>query len=167
MLQPGRSWVWFPLMSLDFFCWPNYSIRTMALGSTQPLTEMSTRNLPGSKGWQAHKADNLTTICERTVYKMWEPRRLTALWTSMACYGDSFTFYLSEKYSKMKAWGQILKSSYAKNHKHSLKNKRNSIIFTKLYALLSEKNLLEDMSCRMYEHGMILVSFFILGAEYR
>jgi hypothetical protein len=24
--------------------------RTMALGSTQPLTEMSTRNLPGSKG---------------------------------------------------------------------------------------------------------------------
>jgi hypothetical protein len=28
----------------------NPSSRTMALGSTQPLTEMSTRNLPGSKG---------------------------------------------------------------------------------------------------------------------
>jgi hypothetical protein len=26
---------------------PNPSSRTMALGSTQPLTEMSTRNLPG------------------------------------------------------------------------------------------------------------------------
>jgi hypothetical protein len=26
---------------------------TTALGSTQPLTEMSTRNLPGGKGWLA------------------------------------------------------------------------------------------------------------------
>jgi hypothetical protein len=34
----------------------------MALGSTQPLTEMSTRNLPGGKGWAARKADNLTAI---------------------------------------------------------------------------------------------------------
>jgi hypothetical protein len=32
----------------------------MALGSTQPLTEMSTRNLPGGKGWPARKA-KLTT----------------------------------------------------------------------------------------------------------
>jgi hypothetical protein len=30
-----------------FFNWPNPPSRTMALGSTQPLTEMSTRNLPG------------------------------------------------------------------------------------------------------------------------
>jgi hypothetical protein len=28
---------------------PNPSSRTVALGSTQPLTEMSTRNLPGGK----------------------------------------------------------------------------------------------------------------------
>jgi hypothetical protein len=39
----------------------------MALGSTQPLTEMSTRNLPGVKGQPAHKADNLTAICEQIV----------------------------------------------------------------------------------------------------
>jgi hypothetical protein len=31
----------------------------MALGSTQPLTEMSTRNIPGSKGRPAREADNL------------------------------------------------------------------------------------------------------------
>jgi hypothetical protein len=37
---------------------------------------------------------NLTAICELTVYKMWEPRRLTTLWASTACYRDSFTFYL-------------------------------------------------------------------------
>jgi hypothetical protein len=24
---------------------------------------------------------------------MWEPRRLTTLWASMACYRDSFTFF--------------------------------------------------------------------------
>jgi hypothetical protein len=32
----------------------------MALGLIQPLTEMSTRNLPGGKGRPARKADNFT-----------------------------------------------------------------------------------------------------------
>jgi hypothetical protein len=44
------------------FNWPNPSSRTMALGSTKPLTEMSTKNLPGAKGQPALKADNLTAI---------------------------------------------------------------------------------------------------------
>jgi hypothetical protein len=39
----------------------------MAPGSTQPLTEMSTRNLPGDKGRPALEADNLTAICEQIV----------------------------------------------------------------------------------------------------
>jgi hypothetical protein len=39
----------------------------MALRSTQPLTEMSTRNLPGGKGRPARKADNLTAPCEPIV----------------------------------------------------------------------------------------------------
>jgi hypothetical protein len=34
-----------------------------ALGSTQPLTEMSTRNFPGSQGRPARKANNLAAIC--------------------------------------------------------------------------------------------------------
>jgi hypothetical protein len=38
---------------------------TTALGLTQSLTEMSTRNLPGGKGWLSCKADNLTTIVSR------------------------------------------------------------------------------------------------------
>jgi hypothetical protein len=62
----------------------------MALGSTQPLTVMSTRNLPWGKGRPARKADNLTTIYEPTVYEMWDPRRLTALLAFRACYKDSF-----------------------------------------------------------------------------
>jgi hypothetical protein len=52
---------------IALFFSPNSSSRTMALGSTQLLKEMSTRNLPGGKGWLARKADNLTTICEPIV----------------------------------------------------------------------------------------------------
>jgi hypothetical protein len=63
----------------------------MALGSTQPLAEISTRNLPGVKGRPARKADNLTAICEPIVQEIWKPRRLTTLWVSMACYRNSFT----------------------------------------------------------------------------
>jgi hypothetical protein len=58
----------------------------MALGSTQPLTETSTRNLPGGKGRPARKAGNLTSI--------WEPRRLTIPWVTTACYRDGVTLYL-------------------------------------------------------------------------
>jgi hypothetical protein len=48
-----------------YFNWPYPSSCTMALGSTQPLREMSTRNHSGSKGQlPACKADNLTAICE-------------------------------------------------------------------------------------------------------
>jgi hypothetical protein len=39
----------------------------MALGLTEPLTEMSTRNLPGAKGRPVRKADNLTAICKPIV----------------------------------------------------------------------------------------------------
>jgi hypothetical protein len=39
----------------------------MALELTQPLTEMSTSDLPGGKGRPARKADNFTAICESIV----------------------------------------------------------------------------------------------------
>jgi hypothetical protein len=77
---------------IGFFNWPNPSSCTMALGSTQPLTEFSTRNLPGVKGSRAREVDNLTAICEPIVYKMREPRRLTTLWAFTGCYRDSFSF---------------------------------------------------------------------------
>jgi hypothetical protein len=70
----------------------------MALGSSQPLTEMSTRNLPGGKGRPARKVDNITAISETVVWKMWEPRRLTTLWASTACYRDGFTFIYNQSF---------------------------------------------------------------------
>jgi hypothetical protein len=48
----------------------------MALWSTQPLTEMSTMNVPGGIG---RGAENLTAMCEPIVQIMWELRRLTTL----------------------------------------------------------------------------------------
>jgi hypothetical protein len=45
----------------------NPSSSTMALESTQLLTQMSTRNLPGDKERPARKADNFTAICEPIV----------------------------------------------------------------------------------------------------
>jgi hypothetical protein len=41
----------------------------MALGSIQPLTEMSTRNLHGGKKKPALRADNLDAMCEPNVWK--------------------------------------------------------------------------------------------------
>jgi hypothetical protein len=91
MLQTGRSRFRFPMRSLDCH---NPSSRTMALGSTQPLTEMSIRNLPAGEGRPEREAEGLIAICRLIVYKMWDPRRLTTLWAFTACCRDSFTFTL-------------------------------------------------------------------------
>jgi hypothetical protein len=84
MLQAGRLRLRFPMRSLDF----SINIITMTPGSTQPLTQMSTRNLSGVKGRPTRKTDYLTAICEPTVKRMWEPRCLTNLWASTACYRE-------------------------------------------------------------------------------
>jgi hypothetical protein len=52
---------------IGFFNLPNPYNGSMTLGSTQPLTEMSTRNLSGGGGRPAHKADNLTALYEPIV----------------------------------------------------------------------------------------------------
>jgi hypothetical protein len=56
------------------FSLPNSSSSTMALGFTQPLTEMNTRYLPRGKAPPARKADNLTAICEPTVSQPYRPQ---------------------------------------------------------------------------------------------
>jgi hypothetical protein len=70
------SWVRHYASSLNvvgFFPFSIDLILAMALRSTQPLTEMSTRNIPGDKGRLVRKADSLTAICKPNVYIMWEP----------------------------------------------------------------------------------------------
>jgi hypothetical protein len=63
MPQAGRLSVRIP-NEVDFFNLSNPSSRAMALGSTQPLTEMSTRNFSRGKKRPAGRADNFAVICE-------------------------------------------------------------------------------------------------------
>jgi hypothetical protein len=80
LLPVGRSRV--PDEVAGFFNWPNPSRRTMTLGYTQPLTEMSSRNLPVVKGDRSvRKADrHLWADC------------LENVGASTACWRVSFTF---------------------------------------------------------------------------
>jgi hypothetical protein len=54
-------------MRWTFFNLFNPSSRTMTLGLTQPLTEMSKGIFLGDKGRPARKAGNFTAICEPIV----------------------------------------------------------------------------------------------------
>jgi hypothetical protein len=93
MLQARRSRIWFPMRLLDFFNLPNSSSSSMALGSTHPLTEMSTRNIfrvkgASASGWQPHRrlwVDFLENVGASTS---------TILRASTACYRGSFTFFM-------------------------------------------------------------------------
>jgi hypothetical protein len=68
MLQAGRSPIRVP-DEVDLFNWRNHSSRAMAVGSAQPLIEMSTRNLPGGKKRPARRGDNTAAIYEPNVWK--------------------------------------------------------------------------------------------------
>jgi hypothetical protein len=64
------------------FHWHNPFGRTMALGSTQSLTEMSTRNISWGKRWPVRRADNLTTLMYRLSRNLgastsWNPKGLS------------------------------------------------------------------------------------------
>jgi hypothetical protein len=47
----------------------------------------------GSRARPVCKADNICAIYEPNVYKLWDPKHLTTLQASTACYGDSFTLW--------------------------------------------------------------------------
>jgi hypothetical protein len=57
----------------------------MVLGSTQPLVEMSTRNISWEKRRPVREFDNLTM-------KIWEPKPPGTLWATPGLYRDCFTY---------------------------------------------------------------------------
>ena len=64
------------------FHWHNPSGRTVALDSTQPLTEVSTRSTPEGLRRPVRRADNLTTFIYRLSWNMgastsWNPQGLS------------------------------------------------------------------------------------------
>jgi hypothetical protein len=64
----------------------------MALGSTQPLVKMSTRNIPWGKSGRCVR---LTTSLPSRVecHEIWEPKPPGTLWATPGLLRDSFTFY--------------------------------------------------------------------------
>jgi hypothetical protein len=92
MLYAQRSWVRFPVILLDF------SIYLILPAALWPCARLSfwQKWVPGifrggDKEQPAHKAHNLTAICEPIFKKMWEPRRLTILWASLHGDGSSYS----------------------------------------------------------------------------
>jgi hypothetical protein len=85
MLLPRRSPIQVP-DEVDLFNLPNASNRIITLRSSQPLTEMSIRNLPGGKKRPACKADELVAVCEPNVWKC-GTLNLPTLKASTACTG--------------------------------------------------------------------------------
>jgi len=63
----------------------------MALGLTQPLLKMSTRNIPGGKG---DRCVRLTTSppSRAECHKIWEPKPSGTLWATLGLLRDTFTF---------------------------------------------------------------------------
>jgi hypothetical protein len=62
----------------------------MALGSTQPLVKMSTRNVPGGKGGWCVRLTLTPSRAE--CHEMWEPKLPGTLWATPGLLRDCFTF---------------------------------------------------------------------------
>jgi hypothetical protein len=94
MLQTGRPLVRIP-DEVNFFNVSNPYRRTMALGSTQPLTEMSTRNLPGGKKRPARRTHNLAAIYETMSENVGASTSRSPKGLHGLCRGNFTFFYLT------------------------------------------------------------------------
>ena len=74
----------------------NPSGRIVALGSTQPLTEMSTRNISwGGKGGRCVRMTNLPPSCAECL-EMWETHPPGILWVCPGLYSNCVTLLVGD-----------------------------------------------------------------------
>jgi hypothetical protein len=90
--QAGKSRVRFPMVSLEIFT-DNPSGRTMALGSTQPLTEISARNISWERG-KGRRCVGLTNLplSYADCLEIWGPQPPENLRACPDLYRDCITF---------------------------------------------------------------------------
>ena len=62
----------------------------MALGSTQLLVKMSTRNILGGKGGRCVRLTSPPSRAE--CHEIWEPKPPATLWATPGLFCDTFTF---------------------------------------------------------------------------
>ena len=86
---------------IEIFHWRNPSVRTMSQESTQPRTEMRTRNVySGGEGNWCALLTNLPPSCADCL-KIWEPQPPGTLRVCPSLYKDCFTFTsVYENYSE-------------------------------------------------------------------
>jgi hypothetical protein len=100
------------------FHWHNSSGRTMALGSNQPLTEMSIRNISWGKGGGCVGLTTLPPSCADFL-KILEPQSPGTLRACQSLWWDCFTFTIAYSrrflfscelalYTRSKGWLQIM-----------------------------------------------------------
>jgi hypothetical protein len=78
--------------------WSNYIffLICVILSAAQgpEIYSASNRNMfLGRRARPVRRTDNLTAICEPTIWTMWDSQHITAPKAPMACYGDSFTLW--------------------------------------------------------------------------
>ena len=99
---------------ISIFHWHNPSGRTMALGSTQPLTQMSTRN--GGKGGRYVGMSILPPACVDCL-EIWEPQTPGAIKACPHLHRNCFTSYVTPR---------ILVGKFLLNYIHVTPQKRLS-----------------------------------------
>jgi len=67
----------------------------MALGSTQPLVKMSTRNIPGGKGDRCVRLTTSPPSCAKC-HEIWEPKTPGTLWATPGLLQDSWKHLVLE-----------------------------------------------------------------------
>jgi hypothetical protein len=72
------------------FQWHNPSDRTMALGSTQPLVKISTRNIPGGNGGRYVRVTTSPPLSARMLWKSGSLNLLEPSRPHRACYGTPY-----------------------------------------------------------------------------
>src|SRR5215469_13677182 len=75
-----------------FFSDISPSDRFMALGSTQPLVKMNTRNIPGGIGGWCVRLTTSPPSCAEC-HEIWQPKPPGTLWATLDLLRDCFTLF--------------------------------------------------------------------------